>query len=514
VNDNDKLRWNTVFYEEKYLDMTAGKEGSIMKLENLAPKRVFYYFEEINNIPRGSGDTKRISDYIKEFGEKHGLRTIQEECGNVIIFKDASKGYENVPPVILQGHMDMVCEKESGCTHDFETEGLDLMIDGDFIRANGTTLGADDGIAVAYMMAVLEDDTLEHPPLEAVFTVDEEIGLLGAKALDASVLKGTKMLNIDSEEDGIFLTSCAGGMTYTSTLPMERQASSVKDAVTLNLHIYDLLGGHSGTEIEKERANVILLFGHILQTLRQQFSYELADIHGGLKDNAIAREGFASFVIEKDQEQIFKLAFHSMFETIRSEFAASDPNMKYEWETKAGVEGAVLSAESLTKVIFYLTQIPNGVIHRSVLIKDLVETSLNAGIMQLKEDHFTVVHSIRSSVTSRKNALANRISTLVVHLDGTYDIRGDYPAWEYQEDSALREIMCDAYRDLSGKEPVVQAIHAGLECGLFSGKIPGLDAISFGPQMYDIHTPSERLNIASVGRTYELILEVLKRIHE
>jgi dipeptidase D len=485
-----------------------------MKLENLTPKRVFYYFEEISNIPRGSGDTKKISRYIKEFGEKLGLRTIQEECGNVIIFKDASAGYENAAPVILQGHIDMVCEKESGCTHDFTTEGLDLVIDGEFVRANGTTLGADDGIAAAYMMAVLEDDTLAHPPLEAVFTVDEEIGLLGAQALDASVLKGTKMLNIDSEEDGIFLTSCAGGMTYTGTLPVVEQASSMKNGVTLQLHIYDLLGGHSGTEIEKEHANVNILFGRILRTLRQQFSFELADIRGGLKDNAIPREGFAAFVVEKEQVESFQAAFHALFETIRSEFAASDPDIKYEWQTEEGIVDAVVSGDSLDKIILYLTQIPNGVIHKSVIIEGLVETSLNAGIMKLEEGKFTVVWSIRSSVTSRKYELADRISTLLVHLGGTYEIQGDYPAWEYQADSALREIMCSTYRDLFGKEPVVQAIHAGLECGLFSGKLPGLDAVSFGPQMYDIHTPSERLNIASVGRNYELIVEVLKRIHE
>jgi dipeptidase D len=303
-------------------------------------------------------------------------------------------------------------------------------------------------------------------------------------------------------------------MTYTGTLPVVEQASSMKNGVTLQLHIYDLLGGHSGTEIEKEHANVNVLFGRILRTLRQQFSFELADIRGGLKDNAIPREGFAAFVVEKEQVEPFQTAFHALFETIRSEFAASDPDIKYEWQTEEGVPDAVVSGDSLDKIILYLTQIPNGVIHKSVIIEGLVETSLNAGIMKLEEGKFTVVWSIRSSVTSRKYELADRISTLLVHLGGTYEIQGDYPAWEYQADSALRKIMCSTYRDLFGKEPVVQAIHAGLECGLFSGKLPGLDAVSFGPQMYDIHTPSERLNIASVGRNYELIVEVLKRIHE
>ncbi len=478
--------------------------------EQLEPKKVFAYFEDISQIPHGSGNTKAVSDYCVDFAKAHGFRYIQDEDNNVIIFKDASAGYESSEPVIIQGHLDMVCEKEDGITIDFEKDGLKLYVDGDYLKAEGTTLGGDDGIAVAYALAILDDDTLEHPPLEVVFTVDEEIGMLGAESMDLSALKGRKLLNIDSEEEGIFLASCAGGLQAVCKIPVSRMDA---EGISYEIKVTGLQGGHSGVEIDKERGNAVSLLGRVLDVLGRDYPFAIAQMEGGLKDNAIPREASAVILAESEtvgEELCAKLK--EMEQELKKEFQTSDAGITVCCRKLESGNIAVLHGSAASKVLFFLRMMPNGVQHMSMDIEGLVETSLNAGIMKLTEDMFSVCFAVRSSVTSRKMEVANRLTFLTEFLGGEISINGDYPAWEYKTDSAMRERMAETYQDLFGKEAKIEAIHAGLECGLFSGKIAGLDCISFGPNMYDIHTPKERLSISSTERVWKLIVEFLKRL--
>lgn len=477
--------------------------------EQLEPKRVFAYFEDICGIPHGSGNTKAISDYCVSFAKEHHFKWIQDESNNVIIFKDGSKGYETAEPVIIQGHMDMVCEKEHDVKIDFEHDGLNLYVDGDFLKARGTTLGGDDGIAIAYALAILEDDTLPHPPLEVVITVDEEIGLLGAESIDLSMLKGRKLLNIDSDEEGIFLTSCAGGLRADCKIPVSWTQA---DGTAYEIKVTGLLGGHSGSEISKERGNAIMLLGRVLYDIRQDISFSLANISGGCKDNAIPREAAATIFLPKEIESQEILArISSLNETLKKEYRASDAGIEVCGRKTECSDTKVLKEGSLIKILFLLCNMPWGVQHMSTEIEGLVETSLNPGIMELGEDGFLLCFSVRSSVTSRKYELTGRLAFVTEFLGGDVEIHGDYPAWEYQAVSPMRELMAEVYEDLFQEEPKMQAIHAGLECGIFSGKIEGLDCISFGPNNFDIHTPQERLSISSTEKVWKLILEFLKR---
>lgn len=478
--------------------------------EQLEPRKVFAYFEDICQIPHGSRNTKAISDYCVSFAKEHNLRYIQDEDNNVIIFKDASAGYEGSEPVIIQGHLDMVCEKESGVEIDFEKDGLKLYVDGDFLKAEGTTLGGDDGIAVAYALAILDDDSLEHPPLEIVFTVDEEIGMLGAESMDLSMLKGRKLLNIDSDVEGIFLTSCAGGVQATCELPVSRIEA---DGISYEIKIGGLQGGHSGGEIDKEHGNAILLLGRVLDSLSREVSFAIGEMEGGLKDNAIPRDARAVILVESEavgNDLCRKL--QELEQELQKELQVSDPDITVSCHKLENSRKSVLHGSAASKVLFFLRMMPNGIQHMSMDIKGLVETSLNAGIMKLTEETFSVYFAVRSSVTSRKWEVVSRLTFLTEFLGGEIAIGGDYPAWEYKADSAMRELMAETYRDLFGEEAKIEAIHAGLECGLFSGKLPGLDCISFGPNNYDIHTPKERLSISSTEKIWKLIVEFLKRL--
>lgn len=478
--------------------------------EQLEPKKVFAYFEDISRIPHGSGNTKAISDYCVDFAKAHGLTYVQDGDNNVVIFKDASAGYENSEPVIIQGHLDMVCEKEEGVAIDFEKDGLKLQIDGDFLKAEGTTLGGDDGIAVAYALAILDDDTLGHPPLEVVFTVDEEIGMLGAESMDLSMLKGRKLLNIDSEEEGIFLASCAGGLQAVCEIPVDRVDA---EGVIYEVKVTGLQGGHSGVEIDKERGNAVSLLGRALDVLGREHSFAIAQMEGGLKDNAIPREAVAVILAESETAgEGLCAGLEKLDLEFKKEFQASDAKVAVTCRKLGSGRKSVLHGSAASKVLFFLRMMPNGVQHMSMDIAGLVETSLNAGIMKLTEEMFSVCFAVRSSVTSRKAEVAGRLTFLTEFLGGEVAINGDYPAWEYKADSALRGLVEETYRDLSGEEAKIEAIHAGLECGMFSGKIPGLDCISFGPNIYDIHTPKERLSISSAQRTWKLIVELLKRL--
>ena len=465
-------------------------------LEHLRPQAALHYFEELCAIPHGSRDTKRISDYCVRFAQAHGLKYVQDAHNNVVIYKDGTPGYEDHPTVILQGHLDMVCEKDPGCDIDFSTDGLRLRQDGTYLFAEGTTLGGDDGIAVAYTLAVLDSDEIAHPPLEAVFTVDEEIGMLGADAMDMSVLKGRVMLNIDSEDEGILTAGCAGGATATVTLPAHFTAVQGR---AWRVRVDGLTGGHSGVEINKGRANA----NKVLAAALQGLPVTLCSIAGGSKDNAIPRASEAVVVSEADD-------FAALFAANAAKTALPETEQHAEFYCEPAEAGEML-AES-EAVLGLLNAVPNGVQAMSSDIPGLVQTSLNLGILTTDADAVRLTFSVRSSVNREKFGLIDQLKALAARFGGSYSESGEYPAWEYQKDSRLREVMVEVFEAQYGRKPVVEAIHAGLECGIFSDRLPGLDAVSFGPQMHDIHTSREKLDIASTARTWEYLVAVLERL--
>lgn len=479
-------------------------------LADLEPDRVFYYFEEICGIPHGSSNTKQISDFCVAFAKKHRLRYMQDAYNNVIIWKDGSVGYEMHPPVMIQGHLDMVCEKEEGVTIQFATEGITLQLQDGVISAKGTTLGGDDGIAVAYALAILEADNIPHPPLEVVFTVDEEIGMLGAAALDASPLTARTMLNLDSEEEGYLLVSCAGGVTAQGHLPVQRNPQAGHG---MRLKISGLQGGHSGVEINKGRANACQLLGRTLYELSQIVTLYLVDVQGGKKDNAIPREAHAVFVVPEAEKNAVIFKIEAMGEIYQKEYQHTDADIMLSVEDVDRQEDMPpMTRISSKHVIGALMNLPGGVIAMSFAIDGLVQTSLNLGILQTAEEEVMFSFSVRSSVDSEKKALVQKINSLLELLGGSVTCSGEYPAWEYCEQSPLRDKMIEIYKEQYGEEPVIQALHAGVECGLFAGKLPGLDCVSFGPDMKDIHTPKESMDVESVQRTWEYLLEILRQL--
>lgn len=474
-------------------------------LEHLQPQAVFAHFEQLCAIPHGSGNTKAISDYLVRFAAARGLRHIQDAHNNVIIFCPGTPGYETAAPVILQGHMDMVCETAPDCTKDLTREGLDLFTDGDTIGARGTTLGGDDGIAVAMALAILDADDIPHPPLEVVLTVDEETGMLGADALDASVLQGRTMLNIDSEDEGILTVSCAGGNVSVCTLPVTRAAFS---GTALTVTVGGLLGGHSGAEIDKGRGNANQLLGRVLYAVGARTALRVVCADGGLKDNAIPRESRA--VITVADPDAAQAAIAGMDAAFRHEYAAADPDV-FVRADPAQPQMPPMDAASTQRAVCMLCCLPNGVQTMSQDIPGLVQTSLNLGILTTDEQCVQASFCVRSSVSTQKEMLVARLRCLMAQLGGSVDVSGDYPAWEFRKDSPLRERMIDVFREQYGHDPKVEAIHAGVECGLFAGKLPGLDCVSFGPDLTEIHTCRERMHIASVQRVWRYTLEVLRR---
>lgn len=475
-------------------------------LENCEPKKVFYYFEEICGIPHGSGNTKQISDYLVNFAKEHNLEYVQDELNNVVIYKPATAGYENAPTVIIQGHMDMVCEKRPDVDHDFTKDGLNISVKDGFITANGTTLGGDDGIAVAYGLALLDSDDIAHPALEVLITVDEEIGLLGAVGLDCSVLKGKRLINLDSEAEGSLWISCAGGLSAISRIPVQRvQAEGEK----IQVKICGLMGGHSGSEIDKKRANANVLMGRFLYGLQREAEYEIISMEGGQKDNAITREAVTEILADKKDISAIHAYAEKVQGELREEYTGSDAGITIQITEMGTASENVLHPTSREKVLFYLMEIPFGIQKMSGSIEGLVETSTNIGIVKLSEDEFLGSSGVRSSVEAARDALSDKIQYLTEFLGGSYEIQGAYPAWEYRKDSPLRDKMVAVYEKMYGNKPEVVAIHAGLECGLFYKKIDGLDCVSLGPDMKDIHTSEEVLDIASAGRVWEYLVKVL-----
>ncbi|MBR2423060.1 MAG: aminoacyl-histidine dipeptidase [Oscillospiraceae bacterium] len=476
------------------------------RLAGLEPAAVFGYFEEICAIPHGSGNTGMISDYLVNFAQKNGLRYIQDPDNNVILFGEGSCGLEDRPPVILQGHMDMVCEKDPDCAIDMATQGLDVTHDDYVVFARGTTLGADNGIAVALAMAILADRTIPQPPLEVIITVDEEIGLLGAASVDLSKLKGRTMINLDSEGEGIFTVSCAGGCTATMNLPVERRTVY---GPCIRLAVDGLQGGHSGADIHLNRANANKIMGEFMNRIQKLMPLCLTSLAGGAKDNAIPRSCQATMVAMGIHLERINAIAEELQAEVRQQY--NEPEATVQAFDVDALGGNALTTESTAKIIELLCAAPNSVQSWSRDIEGLVQTSLNLGVIKLGE-RFSATFSVRSSVNAEKLELLEQLKALARMFGATYTEAGSYPAWEYKKESHLRDVMVSTYREMFGKEPSVEAIHAGLECGLFSEKLPGLDCVSIGPQMHDIHTSRERLEIKSTERTWNFLLEVLKNL--
>ena len=476
------------------------------KLAGLAPANVFGYFEKICSIPHGSRNTGLIADYLVEFAKEHEITYIRDELNNVIFFQEGTCGMEDHDPVIIQGHSDMVCEKDADCPIDMATEGLDVTHDGKYVFAKGTTLGGDDGIALAYALAILADKSIPHPPLEVVITVDEEIGMEGAAGIDLSMLKGRTLLNIDSEEEGIFTVSCAGGCRATLALNVERRAVY---GPCIRLNVDGLQGGHSGVEIHKNRANANKVMGEFMSRIQKLMPLCLTSLSGGSKDNAIPRSCQATLVaMGINLERINDIA-EQLQKEVREQY--DEPEATVQAFDVDALGGNSLTTEATAKVISLLCSCPNGVQSMSQDIPGLVQTSLNLGIAKLG-DRFTATFSLRSSVNAEKRELLERLVKIVELHGGSYTTMGEYPAWEYKKDSKLRDTMVKVYTEMFGTAPQVVAIHAGLECGLLSEKLPGLDCVSIGPEMHDIHTSREKLGIASTERTWNFLLEVLKNL--
>ena len=464
-------------------------------------EKVVRFFEEFSAIPHGSGNTSFIADYLVDFAEKRNLDYSRDNADNVIIRKPATKGYENRPAIIFQGHLDMVAEKKPGAAIDMEKEGLTLYRDGDFLRAKDTTLGGDDGVALAYALALLDSDDIPHPDFEAVFTSDEEIGLLGAVALDPTKIKGRLLINIDSDEEGVFTVGCAGGMRSDVTLPVHRINS---DFDSYRVKVSGFKGGHSGVEIDKGRVNANKALVEIVSKIGD---ISIVDIRGGNADNAIPRECECVFSSAVDRTELIS----KLGDELKAKYKDIEPDITVNTE-KVECAAAGLTIEDSKNLISLLYELPSGIIAMSKDIPGLVETSLNMGILKLDEDKAEISFSVRSAKGAEKQALGDRLEKIAKDHGAAYSTRGAYPAWEYKKDSHLRDVMKKVYEDMYAKSPEIVIIHAGLECGIFSEKIEGLDCVSIGPNNYDIHTTEERLSLSSLERVWEFLLAVLKEI--
>lgn len=476
------------------------------KLAGLQPERVFDYFEKISSIPRGSGNMKGISDFCMAFAEAHSLRAVRDDANNVVIYKDAAPGYEQAEPVILQGHLDMVCQKNETSRIDFERDGLEIYADGDFIKAKGTSLGADNGIAVAMVLAVLESDTISHPAIEAVFTTDEEIGMIGAGKLDTGLLRGKKMINLDSEEQDVLTVSCAGGSDFAMKVPTERVSVSGTQ-ITLQLH--DLKGGHSGVEINSGRVNAAILAGRVLNHLEKEHEFFLVSINAGDKVNAIPRACTVKIVTE--EPKAFSEGAKAYLALIQKEISSREPDFSFSLSHDGEGTFSAMCSEAQQKVTFALLCAPNGVLEMSADISGLVETSLNLGILKTENDLVLMQFSLRSNKQTALDFLEEKMTGFAAMIGCEMETSSHYPPWEYKEDSVLRKLYQEVYFEEFKEEVKVEAIHAGLECGVFASNIPGLDCIAIGPQMFDVHTDGERLSISSTGALFSLLLKLLAR---
>ena len=480
-------------------------------LKDLKPTEVFGYFEQLSEIPRGSGNEKAVSDFLVAFALQHGLEHVQDEAWNVVIKKKATPGYENASPIVLQGHMDMVCEKNQETEHDFMKDPLKLRIVDDMIYASGTTLGADNGIAVAMGLAILASDEYQHPALELLVTTSEETGMNGAISLDPKHVEGRTLINIDSEEEGTLLVSCAGGMTAKTRIPAIWEAPA-DNLLPFAIRLRGLKGGHSGMEIDKERGNANKLLGRVLRSVLKECDYRLVSLQGGAKHNAIAREADAVICLKAEDKALVERKIAECSEKFKAELRTSDAEVRVEFEVLVKRPSEMLSEKATRQTVNYLYLLINGVISMSMDIKGLVESSLNLGVISTTKDAIEFTTSIRSCVKSLRSELYERIVLTAELNGGSVEAEAAYPEWAYNPDSEIRSVFEATYEKLYGKKPHITAIHAGLECGLFCEKFGKLDAISFGPNIYDVHTPNEHMSISSVQRMWEYLLEVLKNV--
>ncbi|MDY0234928.1 MAG: aminoacyl-histidine dipeptidase [Gudongella sp.] len=477
----------------------------MLDIEQIQPKKVFKWFHSLNQIPRCSGYEKQVSDFLVNFAKERDLEVYQDKALNVIIKKPGTQGYENLDAIIIQGHMDMVCVKGKNSQHDFTKDPIEMILEGDFLRANDTTLGADDGIAVAFGLAILDSDDLKHPPLEVLITTSEETGMDGVHALENTHLQGKTLLNIDSEEEGIFLVSCAGGGTKITKFKILKEEAN-KEA--LEIKISGLKGGHSGMEIIKQRGNAIKFMGRVLDTVRRSVDITLTEISGGSKHNAIPNLAVASFITGDINES--KKIIEEFTEKLKEEYRVEEPNLTIE-VSDIKVE-RTYSNELSESLIDYIMMVPDGVMYMSQDIKGLVQTSLNNAIIEEKDGFIEIVASVRSASSSSLREVLNILEIVAKRTGSKIEEVGNYPAWQYEENSKIREKALEVYKELFNKEPEVSAIHAGLECGLLKEILPDTDMISFGPNLFDVHTEKEHISISSGERVWKFLVALLESL--
>ncbi len=475
-----------------------------MPYNNITIERVFYYFDEICKIPHGSGNMTAIADFCVGFAQKNNLKYTRDDADNVIIFKP-SKNYPD-DTVILQGHIDMVCQKTTDCKIDFLNEGIETYTDGDFLKAKNTTLGADNGIAVAMILALLESD-LPLPSIEAVFTTDEEIGMLGAAKLDTSILNGKKMINLDSEDDDILTVSCAGGSDFIANLSTASAETFGQEVI---ITLKGLKGGHSGVEIDKKRVNANILAGRILNHLKENADFKLISINGGDKSNAITNLCEIKLCVHNAED--FKAKTKAYLDIIKAEISAREPDFFAEITIGEETSLTVLDEKSKNDIIYILANCPNGILEMSADIEGLVETSLNLGILKTENNEVFLQWALRSNKQSALDYLEKRLTLFFSLFNCETRIGGKYPTWEFKENSALQKLYCDTYFEQTNEKPKVEAIHAGLECAVFSSTINGLDCIAIGPNVFDAHTVNERLSISSTQKVFSILIAILKKL--
>lgn len=476
-------------------------------LSSLNPEKVFAFFEKICSIPHGSGNCAALSAFVADFAKQRRLDFAVDAEQNVLIRKPASPGYEKYETLILQGHLDMVCEKDPELEFDFAKDAIQPYIDGDDIKARGTSLGGDNGIAIAMMLAILDDDTLHHPQLEMLMTVDEETSMDGAFGFDCAQLRGHRLINLDSEYEGVLMCSCAGGVDVVCNLPVLREE---KEGCRLTLTVAHLRGGHSGVEIDKGRANANILMGRLLFRLQNELPLGIAEYCGGSRVNAIASHAEAEILIEKSRLTECEEHIKQMEASFRKEYHASDPDISVNLKLSESGCFSVLDEASAARMISLLLILPDGMQEMSAEMPGLVQTSCNLGAASLQESAFTFTSSIRSCMETKKMMLAEKIMRIVVLTGGSAALEGDYPGWSYQPDSRLKETLINAYQKVCGIKASAEAVHAGMECGIFAAGIPNLDCVSIGPTMGDVHTPQEHLSISSVQRTWKVLLTALE----
>lgn len=474
-----------------------------MDIKNIESKEVFKWFEEISKIPRESGYEKEISDFLVEFARERNLEFYRDRVNNVIIKKCGTDGYKNKNAVIIQGHMDMVCEKTKDSKHDFRKDAIELIVEGDILRANNTTLGGDDGIAIAMGLALLDSKNIPHPPIEFLATTSEETGMDGALAITGEHLNGKTLINIDSEEEGIFLVSCAGGLNTLTEFEIKRE--SVKENFeSLKIEITGLKGGHSGIEIDKQRVNAIKILGRLLYAVKEDIF--LSFIEGGAKHNAIAKNSEA-IITAKNANEI-KNILEDLSQKIKNEYKTEDSQMQIKIEKCENVNECI-AKEISDNIIDFMNLAPNGVLYMSREINGLVQTSANNGILKEENGKLTFTISIRSSLESSTEEIASIVETASKRTGAKFEKVNWYPAWEYDKNSKIKDIALSVYKKMTGKEAKIEAIHAGLECGILKRVLPEVDMISLGPNLYDVHTPAEHLSISSVDRIWKFLKELI-----